>query len=229
MPTSRSILLGTPLLAASLCLSAAPAYAQEVAQNGPPPGAVLVAPGQPPPTVIIQQQYPQPVYQPPQYPQGQVYYAQPGQPQYVQAPPPAAPQGPRIIKNWDESQPIPPGYHTETHVRTGLIVGGAVLFGTTYLLSALIGSIGSDIGSSSLNGLYVPGIGPFIAMPAAGDATGGLFLALDGLCQLGGIAMFTAGFVAPRTQLVRNDIGLNWHVMPVFNRDHQGMALVGTF
>jgi hypothetical protein len=233
----------TPLIAAGLLTFAAQASAQ---QGGPPPGQVQLAPLPPtqPPTVIIQQQYPPPVYQPPPYPQqgypqqAQPYYVQPGtqpgQPIYIQQmpAPQSAPMSPRVIKDWDESQPIPPGYHQESHVRRGLVIGGAVLFGTTYLLSALSAAVVSDANSGSSNpaaALYIPAVGPFVEMGQVGSATAGFFLALDGLCQVGGITMFIVGLASPKTELVRNDFGFQLHLAPIISRDHSGMGLVGTF
>jgi hypothetical protein len=184
------------------------------------------------PTVVIQQQYPAPVYQQPVYPQ-QPGYPQPGQPYYVvqgppQAPPSTGPTGPRVITSWDESQPIPPGYRTEERMRKGLVIGGAVTFGTMYLLTALGAAICSDAGGTC-GALYVPAIGPFIQMGQSSTATGGFFLALDGVVQLGGVAMLIAGIAAPKTVLVRNDVGFELHFAPIISRDHTGMGLVGRF
>jgi hypothetical protein len=163
-------------------------------------------------------------------------YQQPGyapqQPIYVQQQP-QVPQGPRIIKDWDSGQPIPPGYHEEEHARKGLIIGGAVLFGTTYLLSAVTAAAYSDanIGNGgTATALYVPGVGPFIEIGQVSSATGSLFLALDGICQLGGITMFALGLAYPNKELVRNDFGgIHLHLAPIVARDKQGMGLVGTF
>lgn len=193
---------------------------------------------QQPPTVIVQQQYPAPVYQPPQYGQPQPYYvqqgAQPGQPIYIQQPQ-QQPAGPRIIKDWDDSQPIPPGYHQESHIRKGLVIGGAVLFGSTYLLSALSAALITDASnatgsSSSAGALFIPVVGPFVEIGQVhGDATASLFLVLDGLCQAGGVTMFAIGLASPRTELVRNDFGFNMHFAPIVSKDYSGMGLVGKF
>ena len=56
-------------------------------------------------------------------------------------------------------------------------------------------------------------------------------LVLDGLVQTGSIAMFVAGLAAPRTALVRNDVG-KAKITPVpmtFGRSSAGLGLVGTF
>jgi hypothetical protein len=242
MPRPRTLAALAPLAAIGLLASANPAAAQQVAPPaqvvvqpaptlaplpGPQPQVVQQAAPQGPTTVIIQQPYPQQVYPGAPPVQGQPYYVQ-------QAPlsPPAAPSGPRIIKGWDDAQPIPAGYHLESHARTGLVVGGAVLFGTMYLISALVAAGDADAHSGSSNpagALWAPAIGPFIQMTQTSSATAGLFLAIDGLAQIGGIAMFTAGLASPRTDLVRNDFGLHLSVAPIVGRDHTGLGLVGTF
>ena len=238
MPLSRPS-HSIPALAAACLLcnlavatSATDAHAQEAQQ--PQPGAPQA------PTVVIQQyqapqqQYQQPQYQQPQYAQPQQYQApvyqvqpqyvlqQPGQPQFG---------GPRIITDWDDSRPVPAGYHPETRVRKGLVIGGAVMFGAMYLLTALTAAAVSDAssGSSNVGALYSPGAGPFIFMSQSSSATGTFALAVDGVVQIGGLAMFIAGLAAPRNVLVRNDLGLNLHFTPVIGRDRSGMALAGTF
>ena len=233
--------LVTPLVAAGLLAFVPVAHAQEHVLMQP--GAtVQLAPlpvqqgGQPP--VVIQQQYPQPVYvQPgygpaPQYGQPQMQMQPGGPTYYIQAPQTAAPAtpplGPKVLRNWDESQPIPPGYHVEEHARKGLVIGGAVMFGTMYLLTALGAAIASDAGSNT-TALWVPAVGPFIQMGQAGSATGGFFLALDGLIQVGGIAMFTIGFAAPKTDAVRNDAKITFKLSPIVAKDFTGSGLVGTF
>jgi hypothetical protein len=232
----------TPLVATGLLAFVPDAHAQEHVLMQPQ-ATVQLAPlpvqQGPQPGVVVQQQYPAPVYQQPQYgppPQyGQPQYGPPpmqgGPTYYIQAPPmapPSAPIGPRVLRNWDESQPIPPGYHVEEHARKGLVIGGAVMFGTMYLLTALGAAIVSDTGNNA-TALWVPAVGPFIQMGQAGSATGGFFLALDGLIQVGGLAMFTIGLAAPKTEAVRNDAAIQFKLAPIVAKDHTGMGLVGTF
>lgn len=139
-------------------------------------------------------------------------YGQP-QPIYVSASP-----GPRVIRGWQEGEPIPPGYHPAERVRLGLVVGGATLFGVMYLFSALAagvcssaqeGTTTSICGGSTTkeDPLLLPAIGPFIQMAEGGNAVGDVFLAIDGLAQLGGIAMLIYGLAVPKPVLVRNDLG----------------------
>jgi hypothetical protein len=230
MHRPRTLRLVTPLIVGGLLAVAPLAQAQERGQ-----ATVQLAPlpvQQQPQTVIIQQPYPSPVYQTAPVPQ---YGPPPGQTYYVQAPPqgPAVPTGPRVLRNWDDSQPIPPGYHAEEHARKGLVIGGAVLFGSMYLLSALVAAVDSDAYQGQSNpaaALWVPAVGPFIQMGNTGSATAGVFLAIDGLAQIGGIAMFTIGLADPKTEMVRNDLGsIHVKLAPIIASGHEGMGLVGTF
>ena len=158
--------------------------------------------------------------------------SQTSQPTYV--PQSVAMSGPRIIRDYQEGEPIPPGYHEETRVRTGLIVGGAVTFGVLYLISLLVAAGGSDISkaehsSNPVAALYVPCFGPFIQMASTSSSTANIFLAIDGIAQTGGAAMLIGGIVAPKTVLVRNDLG-QIHVAPLrVGRDGMGLGLSGTF
>jgi hypothetical protein len=240
MPRLPTLGLLAPIVAGALSLSTA-ADAQEFQvgaqqppqpQMAPPPqgGVVVQQPQYAPPVYQPQPVYqqPAPVYQQPVYPQP--VYQQP-QPIYVQQqPPPMAPppsQGPRVIKNW-EGGPIPAGYHEESHVRLGLVIGGAVLFGTTYLFTTMGAAISSDAGNP-VNALYVPVFGPFIQAGQTSTSTGAFFYALDGLVQAGGVTMFALGIALPKHELVRNDFGVNWSIKPLFGKNQSGMGLVGTF
>jgi hypothetical protein len=208
-------------------------------------GLVLAAAGsahaqQPPP----QQVQPPPPYQPPPPPPG--YQQQPVQgPQYVaplsqQTQPTYVPQsvalsGPREIKDWQEGDPIPPGYRPVERTRKGLVIGGAVTFGVLYLISALVASANADANPDQANpaaALYVPAIGPFIQMASTDGSTPKLFLAIDGIAQSAGVAMFVVGLTSPKTVLVRNDLGDNRprvHFAPMLSSTTQGAGLVGTF
>jgi hypothetical protein len=132
------------------------------------------------------------------------------------APPPgAAPpsNGPRIISDWNEGEPVPPGYHPVQRTRKGLVAAGAALFGSFWLLSALVAAGEQDAADlvhrdNPASALYIPAFGPFIQMGKSGNgATENLALALDGVVQAGGIAMFIYGLTTPKTVLIRNDLG----------------------
>jgi hypothetical protein len=203
---AHTSLAATALATLLLVSTVTPAYAQEA----PPPPVAPPSPG-----------YTAPLYQT-------------TQPSYV--PQSVAMSGPHVIRDWDEGSPVPPGYHPSTRIRTGLVVGGAVLFGTLYFFSVLAAAAGADSASGSGQGnpegaLWVPGLGPFIQMGSTSSAVGNVFLAVDGAGQVAGLAMFIYGIASPRTVLVRNDLG-GLHISPkpmTFGRSGGGMGLVGTF
>jgi hypothetical protein len=165
----------------------------------PPPGYGAAPPGYGPP-----QGYPQ-GYPPPGYgpPPGAYAYPYPyGYPGYMQPVPP-----PRTLP-YDEGQAVPPGYHVEERARRGLVIAGTVTFGSAYLISILGASsaVASDDNSSDdFAPLFIPVAGPFITLGTAEDADGvaPIFI-LDGIAQVGGLALLIAGLAAQESILVRN-------------------------
>lgn len=153
------------------------------------------------------------------------------QPTYV--PQSVALSGPREIKDYQEGDPIPPGYRPVERVRKGLIIGGAVTFGSIYLINALVAAAASDAGDGNeLAALWVPAIGPFIQMANTSSAVGNVFLALDGIAQSAGLAMLIVGIASPKTILVRNDLGEikpTIRPMPLVGQGMSGAGIVGTF
>ena len=157
------------------------------------------------------------------------------QPSYV--PQSVALSGPREIA-YHEGDPIPPGYHSAERVRRGLIVGGAVTFGTLYFFSALVAAAGADSsreGSNPVAALWVPGVGPFVQMTKTSSATANVLLAVDGIGQSAGLLMLGFGLFSPKTVLVRNDLASSKKsktevaVTPMAGRGTTGMAVVGSF
>ena len=161
--------------------------------------------------------------------------AQTTQPSYV--PQSVALSGPREIKDWQEGDAVPPGYRPVERTRRGLVVGGAVTFGTLYFFSALTAAIGADsnTGRNPVAAMWIPGAGPFIQMTQTKSATANVFLAIDGAGQCAGIAMLVYGIAVPRTVLVRNDLGENKppkpevHAVPLVGGGTTGVGVVGTF
>ncbi len=193
---------------------APPGYGQAPPGYGqPPPGY-----GQPPPGY-----YPPGYGPPPGY--GQPYY----QPQDTR---------PRIM-DYEDGEAVPSGYHVRTKLRTGLIGGGAGLLGGLWALSFIVGLAGDGAtynGDGGWAALYIPVVGPWAAMATLhADSGGAAFLALDGLGQLGGATMMVLGFVLPRKQLVRDDVGgipsfevtPSLHLRPIVSLRNSGIA--GTF
>lgn len=162
-------------------------------------------------------------------------------PQGYYVPPSIAMSGPRQLNDWEPGEPIPPGYHPVTRIRKGLVIGGSVLFGTVYLISALTGAAVSDVctasGSASCGRsaklLFIPVVGPFTMLGNTTSALGNFALVLDGLAQAGGVAMLIAGIAAPKTVLVRNDLAKpKLEISPVpmsFGSNSAGFGFVGRF
>lgn len=99
----------------------------------------------------------------------------------------------------------------------GMTISGYTIFGTSYLISALVGTISidyaRDVGGAGLYGrrMLIPLAGPFMAIPRADSATGGLFTGLVGVVQVGGFLLGTAGAIrlgrANRELLMMADSG----------------------
>jgi len=210
------------LLLAPLTAMAQTAQVQvEVSQYQPQqPVYVQQAPPPPPNAVAGDGQYVAPLQQ---------------QTQQTYVPQSVALSGPRVIKDWREGDPIPPGYHPAERARTGLIVGGATMFGVPYLISALSAAITADNGCCTA--MWIPVVGPFIQMTqwhttdASAVDTGDFFLVLDGALQAAGVALFVYGLAVPKTVLVRNDLGMfkNVTASPVVGKNFTGLGLSGQF
>jgi hypothetical protein len=139
--------------------------------------------------------------------------------------------------DYEEGQPIPPGYHVDTRIRKGLVIGGAVTFGVVYLFSVLTGvlidSANEVVGneSSGYEPMYIPLAGPFVTMGTASDdlSSGGVaLLAILGVAQVGGVGMLVAGLAVPKTELVRNDVS-SIQVRPMVGQGTTGLSLGGKF
>jgi hypothetical protein len=142
--------------------------------------------------------------------------------------------GPREITNYEEGDPIPPGYHAESKVRKGLVIGGAITFGALWLLSVLVAAAINDTNKATGGGtdasfLYVPVAGPFLQMTKTDSGTGNVTLAIDGIAQAAGATMFIVGLTSPKTILVRNDLA-EVRLSPIrMGQNGGGLGLVGTF
>ena len=158
-------------------------------------------------------------------------------PEVGQMPTTVAMSGPRVIDDYEEGDPIPQGYHSETRVRKGLVIGGAVPFGVFYLFSAMTAAIAHDANqndptATSDDALFIPAVGPFVQLAKSDSYTAKFFCGLDGVVQTLGLAMAIYGLASPKTVLVRNDLGKNkieLHPAPFMGRNGGGMGLVGTF
>jgi hypothetical protein len=201
-------------------LAASSAHADELPPSQPPPASARAPNGE----------YVAPLQQ---------------QTQQIYVPQSVALSGPRVIRDYQDGETVPPGYHAETRVRTGLVVGGAVTFGCLYMLSVLTAALVSDanrttvsysssgsathVNNDNADFLYVPVAGPFLQMTKTVSSAGNVMLAIDGIGQGAGAAMLLVGLTSPKTVLVRNDLGeVRLTPMKVGERG-SGLGLVGTF
>lgn len=204
-----------PAPSASASASTAPAAPATAATPppgyGPPPG--YAPPGYAPPPGYGQQPYPYP-YPPPVY----------------QQPPPRESEAQReAVANWEDGDPVPDGYRPVSKMRKGLVVGGAVMLGSLWLINSLVAAGLHKDENGRFDPLYVPIGGPFAAIVTTNsDSLGTFTLVLDGLVQTGGLAMLIAGIASKQTKLVKTTTAL----MPVpFTPDNKtvGLGLVGSF
>ena len=142
--------------------------------------------------------------------------------------------------DYEDGDPVPPGYHVDTKIRKGLVIGGAATFGALYLLTALSAavvqsaadSVGDD--ADEVIPLYIPVAGPFVAMATLEAEGGGIVaLALLGVGQAAGLGMLITGLAAQKTELVRNDVGAvqkpRIRLAPTAGKGQPGMSVVGSF
>jgi hypothetical protein len=146
-----------------------------------------------------------------------------------------------------EGQPIPAGYHVEKRPRKGLVVAGAVVLGSLYVISA------SVAGSSHRTGdgyLLLPVFGPFIDLATRSDectsygftcvstdSTERFWLTFDGVGQAAGAAMLIVGLAAQEKLLERDDYPTSrrssnfaWTLTPrSFGKSGFGLGMQGLF
>ncbi|HVY45213.1 MAG TPA: hypothetical protein VHB21_05000 [Minicystis sp.] len=107
---------------------------------------------------------------------------------------------------YDEGAPVPPGYHVETRPTKSYLLGGASLFGASYLVSAVIAATvvaARQPDASRVAPLAIPVAGPFVTLATAhAGVPGGVVLAVDGIAQTAGAILFVSGFYIPEKVLV---------------------------
>lgn len=142
-------------------------------------------------------------------------------------------RGPKVLEA-EEGQPTPPGYVYAEKRRTGAIVGGAVLFGTTYALSlfgAFVGAVSQSVTfdgpghNKSYAPLLLPAVGPFLQIGQGASSAGTLVLVADGIAQSAGLGLLIYGLASKRSVFVRQDIA----VVPSVGNGNTGAMLVGRF
>jgi hypothetical protein len=149
----------------------------------------------------------------------------------VYPPPPtlySSPVRPREL-DWEDGQPIPEGYRVEGRIRKGLVIAGAATFGAAYILTALGAAIAIDNSEDGepYEPLFIPVAGPFVTIRTAdASATATFGLVVDGVVQVGGLAMLIAGLAAQEQVLVR--VG-DAELTPVVGDRMGGLGLGGSF
>ncbi len=121
-------------------------------------------------------------------------------------PPPPAPAYTPVVPGTLAPSPmlVDPHIAALKHQRNsgiGMTISGYTMFGTSYLISALIGTISldyaADVGGTATYGrrMQIPMVGPFMPIPRADTATRGLFTGFVGVIQVAGFALGTAGAI----------------------------------
>jgi hypothetical protein len=131
---------------------------------------------------------------------------------------------------WQNVEPVSPGYARTTHSRKGLVIAGAVLFGSLYAVN-LTGVAGNAVFGRARqeNWLALPGVGPLVVMAQTTNAPGNLLLAADALVQLSAIAMFVYGLAAQVPAIARDEGAPSLAVMPMLGGGRAGVGVVGRF
>jgi hypothetical protein len=113
---------------------------------------------------------------------------------------------PRELR-YDEDRGPVPGYHVEERRHRGLLIAGALIFGISYGVSALVGATGLAEGEDGfpVAPLLIPLAGPVVTIgTAAEEAEQGYALGGLAVVQAAGAALFAAGLAANRRVLVRD-------------------------
>ena len=125
--------------------------------------------------------------------------------------------------NWQAEDPVPSGYHVTTKPRTGLIIGGASVFGSSYVVTALTALLFSD-STNRWRTALIPGIGPLVCAATAHRQVTMLDV-ISSAAQLGGLTMMVIGAAFPKSVLVRDQsVSKSWLVRPYVSYDSIGVA-----
>jgi hypothetical protein len=156
-----------------------------------------------------------------------------GPPGYAPPPSGAPIYPPEEITDFDDSAPVPYGYTKVSRTRKGLIIGGGVTLGATYLATAFIGLLATalrplDGSNTDPTPLFIPVFGPFLEIGQA-RSSDQLGLAVVGLAQTAGAVMLVYGLTSPRKVLVRNDQLVTTSIAPLIAPGASGLSVVGRF
>lgn len=178
----------------------------------------------PPPPPAVQPVYPAPL-------------SQTTQTTYV--PQSVAMSGPDEINDFDFSRPVPAGYTVVKRPRLGLLIGGSVTLGVSYMYGVLFAAAGADEsrydydgtggGENEMASLWIPVAGPFLQMAQTDSATGKVLLFGLGAAQTTGAIMLYYGLTTKKKVLVRNDFVGSLNVTPNVGDGTTGMLVSGRF
>lgn len=131
---------------------------------------------------------------------------------------------------YEEGAPVPPGARVVHRARAGMISAGASVFGTVWLFSAMLGTVGSSQRAGVAAWMSVPIVGPFIyASTATGvSGLGGTMLALDGVLQGAGLVVLIVGATHPVPFLTYDRAAASaprWMLAPGFAGGGPGASL----
>ena len=194
------------------------------------PGLAAADPQAPPPPPPAYPSGPAPAPYPPPPPGGPPGYAPP----MYSAQPSGVAYGPEEITDFDDSAPVPYGYTRVQRTHKGLIIGGAVTLGATYLVTAFVGAVAADFlkaegSNTNIAPLFLPVAGPFLEIGETDSAIAKFYLTLSGLGQGAGAIMLLYGISSSRTVLVRNDQLIVTSVAPMLVPGAAGLSVVGRF
>jgi len=132
-----------------------------------------------------------------------------------------------------QTAPAPaPAVHAVLRPNASLIMTGASIFAPLYLASALAAADSYETPDGTVNRrshLFYPALGPWAVL---GTASAGfdVLLVLDGLGQLGGLAMIVYGIATPTKVLVPDERPASrLDLVPLVGHGVSGAALVGAF
>ena len=209
---ARASMIALATIALACSLAPGLAAADDQAPPPPPPPPSYPAVTAPPPSGGP------PGYAPP------TYSAQPN----------VAAIGPEEIADFDDSAPVPYGYTRVQRTRKGLIIGGAVTLGATYLVTAFVGAVAADAlraegSNTDVTPVFIPVAGPWLEIQETDSAIAKFYLTLSGLGQGAGAIMLLYGLSSSRTVLVRNDQLIVTSVAPMIAPGAAGLSVVGRF
>lgn len=149
------------------------------------------------------------------------------------------------VLNYEDGDPIPPGYRVRTQPRRGLVITGAALGGAAYGF-AVMGAV--DTGFEDKSGfLLIPLVGPWLMLATGGaqdetcpadadecedenNQVERAVLVLDGLAQATGVTLLALGFAFPRQRLELAGLDVEVELRPTALGHHgHGVAFVGAF